>query len=210
MCCVPCERIRLRCTGQAIDKGRDRFNTTGVPVISSTTQHVTSGQAAPRLDQHLARNSGLYFIGIFKLAKAIFFLGVSLGALHFIHHSLPGTVERIIRELHFDPENRLVDLVLDEVGQITHHRLRMISLGTSLYAMLCTTEAYGLLLRRVWAEYVTLWLSISFVPWELYELVRRPTWWHFGILLVNLVIVAYLLWLLRRNKVRRLSTVEPS
>ena len=178
-------------------------------MISSTTQHGAPEHAAPCEDQHLARDSGLYFIGIFKLAKAIFFLGVSMGALHFIHHSLSSTVERIVHELHVDPENRLVDFVVDEVGQVTHHKLRLISLGTSLYAMLCTTEAYGLLLRRVWAEYVTLWLSISFVPWELFELVRRPTWWHFGILLVNLVIVAYLLWLLRRNKVRRLQAVAP-
>ena len=195
-----------------IDKAEGRFNTTGVPVSPSTKQyeaveHASQGQEHHHL--HLERDSGLFFIGLFKLAKAVFFLGVSLGALHFIHHSLPSTVERIIRELHFDPENRLVDLVMDEVGQITHHKLRLISMGTSLYAMLCTTEAYGLLRRRVWAEFVTLWLSVSFVPWELYEIMRRPTPWHFGILLVNLVIVAYLLWLLRRKKVRRVPPVEP-
>ena len=159
---------------------------------------------------HLERDSGLFFIGLFKLAKAVFFLGVSLGALHFIHHSLPSTVERIIRELHFDPENRLVDLVMDKVGQITHHKLRLISMGTLLYSLLCTTEAYGLLRRRVWAEFVTLWLSVSFVPWELYEVTRRPTTWHFGILLVNLLIVAYLLWLLRRKKVRQIRAGEPA
>ena len=181
-----------------------------MPVIPSTTQHETPEHAAECGDQHgLGRDSGLFFIGIFKLAKAIFFLGVSLGALHFIHHSLPSTVERIIRELHFDPENRLVDLIIDEVGKVTNHKLRLISMGTSLYAMLCTTEAYGLLRRRVWAEFVTLWLSLSFVPWELYEVTRRPTLWHFSILLANLVIVAYLLWLLRRNKVRRLRAGVP-
>ena len=168
----------------------------------STTQQTAQEQAADGEGKHLhlEQDSGLYLIGLFKLAKAIFFLGVSLGALHFIHHSLPATVQRIVRELHFDPENRLVDLVIDRVGQVTHHKLRLISMGTSLYAMLCTAEAYGLLRRKVWAEFVTLWLSVSFVPWELYESVRRPTAWHFSILAANLVIVSYLLWLLRRKR----------
>ena len=197
---------------QPIDKGLSRLNTTEVPVTLSTKPSRPVEQASPQKAHnalHLERDSGLFFIGLFKLAKAIFFLGVSLGALHFIHHSLPSTVDNIIRELHFDPENRVVDLVMDQVAQITHHKLRLISLGTLLYALLCTTEAYGLLRRRVWAEFVTLWLSVSFVPWELYEVTRRPTPWHFSILVVNLLIVAYLLWLLRRKKVRRIRAGVP-
>ena len=177
----------------------------------STSHYETSERISEAQDHaaHLGRDSGLYFIGLFKLVKAVFFLCVSLGALHFIHHSLPSTVDRIVHELHFDPENRLVDLVMDKVGQVTHHRLRLISLGTSLYSMLCTVEAYGLLRRRVWAEFFTLWLSLSFVPWELYEAARRPTPSHFGILLMNVVIVVYLLWLLRRKRERLLHDGEP-
>ena len=157
-------------------------------------------------DQHgLAmqpRDSGLLIIGVFKLAKAIFFLGVSLGALHFVHHDLSGAVGHVIRELHFDPESHLVDLVTDKVALVTHHKLRLISLGTFLYSALCTTEAYGLLTRKVWAEFVTLWLSVSFVPWEFFELLRHPSAWHVSILLANLVIVAYLLWMLQRKRTR--------
>ncbi len=148
------------------------------------------------------RDSGLFIIGLFKLCKAVFFMGVSLGALHFVHHDLSGTVERMMRELHFDPESHLVDLIMDRVGQVTHHKLRLISMGTSLYGALCITEAYGLLTRKVWAEYVTLWLSVSFIPWELYELVRHPSLWHVSILLTNILVVAYLLWMLRRKKSR--------
>jgi uncharacterized membrane protein (DUF2068 family) len=163
-------------------------------------------QETEAADHIQPRDTGLFLIGIFKLCKAIFFLGVSLGALHFIHHDLSGTFERIVRELHFDPESRLVDFVTDKLALVTHHKLRLISMGTSLYAGLCCTEAYGLLRRRVWAEFVTLWLSVSFIPWEAYELVRRPTAWHFSILAANLVIVAYLVWMLRRKRTRTLTT----
>lgn len=190
-----------------IDKWARRFNTTRVLVIPSTTQTDTSETANEHPHTHIqARDSGLFLIGIFKLCKAVFFIGVSLGALHFVHHDLAGTVERMMRELHFDPESHIVDLVLDKVGQVTHHKLRLISMGTSLYGALCVTEAYGLLTRKRWAEYVTLWLSVSFIPWELYELVRRPSLWHASILLTNIVVVVYLLWMLRRKKNRQQQT----
>ncbi len=185
---------------RCIDKVPEGLKTTGVPLSFTAMEKDQSAEAAEHVQ---ARDTGLYLIGIFKLCKAVFFLGVSLGALHFIHHDLFGSFEHVVRELHFDPESRLVDFVTDKLALVTHHRLRLISLGTFLYAGLCTTEAYGLLRRRVWAEFVTLWLSVSFLPWETYELFRHPTTWHVGILLANLVVVAYLLWMLRRKRTRR-------
>jgi uncharacterized membrane protein (DUF2068 family) len=183
-----------------IDKPPVPLKTTGVPLTSTET----GTQQTAEVPEHIqARDTGLFLIGLFKLCKAIFFIGVSLGALHFIHHDLTGWFEQVVHELHVDPESRLVDFVTDKLSLVTHKRLRLISLGTFLYAGLCTTEAYGLLRRRVWAEYVTLWLSGSFVPWEAFELIRRPSWWHLGILMANLVVVAYLLWMLRRKRSRQ-------
>ncbi len=189
---------------QDIDNARRELSTMGVDVNlqQATVQEET--HKAPHSSHHLeARDSGLYLIGLFKLAKAIFFLGVSLGALHFIHHDLADTVDKVFRELHFDPESRVVDFITDKVALVTHHKLRLISLGSVLYAMLCCTEAYGLLRRRVWAEFVTLWLSVSFLPWESFEIYRAPTFWHCSILLVNLAVVAYLVWMLQRKKRRK-------
>jgi uncharacterized membrane protein (DUF2068 family) len=183
-----------------IDKQPNRFFTTGVSLSSTKTMREKTKSETEHIQ---ARDTGLFLIGLFKLGKAIFFLGVSLGALHFIHHDLTGTFEHVVRELHFDPESRIIDLVTDKLALITNHRLRLISLGTSLYAALCTTEAYGLLRRRVWAEFVTLWLSASFIPWESYELVRHPSLWHVGILVANMVVVVYLVWMLRRKRNRQ-------
>lgn len=138
------------------DKLAGDFNTTRVPVTSSRIHDdVDEMNSQDEVRPHTPiepRDSGLFIIGLFKLCKAVFFMGVSLGALHFVHHNLSQTVERMMRELHFDPESHLVDLVMDRVGQVTHHKLRLISMGTSLYGALCITEAYGLLRRKVWAE----------------------------------------------------------
>ncbi len=39
-----------------------------------------------------------------------------------------------------------------------------------------------------------------FLPWELWELARRPSWVRLGLLLINLAVLGYLLWLLERKK----------
>ena len=155
-------------------------------------------------------DTGLLLIGIFKLSKALFFVGVSLGALHFIHHDLGKSLDRFISALRFDNENRFVSLVVGRFGPeivgkaelVTHHRIRLFSMGTALYGILCSFEGVGLMRHKVWAEYLTLWLSVSFVPWEAFELLRRPSVWRLVILLMNLLITSYLVWLLRRKRQR--------
>jgi len=102
--------------------------------------------------------------------------------------------------LKFDPESRFVSVVLDKVDLIDAHRLRQISLATFAYSALALTEGIGLMMAKVWAEYLTLILTISFLPWELYELARRPDWFRLGLLLINLAVLAYIIWLLQRKK----------
>jgi uncharacterized membrane protein (DUF2068 family) len=143
---------------------------------------------------------GLLLIGLFKLAKAIFFFCIGVGAIHLLHKDLEDEVMRLALRLRFDPESRFVALLLDKVDLIDAHRLRQISVATFGYSALALTEGVGLLLEKVWAEYLTLILTISFLPWELYELVRRPDWFRLSLLLINLAVLGYLIWLLRRKR----------
>lgn len=143
---------------------------------------------------------GLLLIGLFKLGKALLFMGIGAGALQFIHKDLGDTILRLATALHRDPESRLVGMTMARVDLIDHHRLREISMFSFGYSALALTEGVGLMLQQVWAEYLTLALTVSFLPWELYELARRPSWFRVGLLAINLVVLAYLLWLLRRKR----------
>jgi uncharacterized membrane protein (DUF2068 family) len=143
---------------------------------------------------------GLLLIGLFKLTKAIFFFCIGVGAIHLLHKDLEDEVMRLALKFKFDPESRFVSLLLDKVDLIDAHRLRQISVATFAYSALALTEGVGLLLEKVWAEYLTLILTISFLPWELYELARRPDWFRLSLLLINLAVLWYLVWLLRRKK----------
>jgi len=161
---------------------------------SELIQAEESGQHAKA-----SHDRGLLAIGLFKLVKAIFFFCVGIGAIHLLHKDLEDEVMRLALRFKFDPESRIVSLLLSKVDLIDAHRLRQISVGTFGYSALALTEGVGLLLEKVWAEYLTLILTISFLPWELYELARKPDWFRLSLLLINLAVLWYLVWLLRRK-----------
>lgn len=152
------------------------------------------------LEHGHTRDRGLLLIGLFKLAKAIFFFGIGVGAIHLLHKDLEDEVLRLAGRFKFDSESRFIALLLDKVDLIDTHRLRQISVATFGYSAVALTEGVGLLLEKVWAEYLTLILTISFLPWELYELIRRPDWFRLSLLLINLAVLWYLVWLLQRKK----------
>ena len=145
-------------------------------------------------------DSGLLLIGLFKLVEAVFFLLVGVGAFHFIHRDLGDAALRLMLRLRMDPEGRLVGFLLDHMDAITAHRLRQIGVATFFYAGLRVTEGVGLVLEKAWAEYLTVGLTISFLPWEMYEIVRRLDWIRVGLFVLNLAVLAYLIWWLRRKK----------
>lgn len=157
-------------------------------------------QKHTRHEGHKAHDRGLLLIGLFKLGKSILFFCIGVGAIHLLHKNLGEVVMRVAAALKFDSESRFVALLLDKVYLIDIRQLKLISLGTFTYSAVALTEGVGLVLEKVWAEYLTLTLTVSFLPWELYELVRRPSWFRLGLLLVNLAVLAYLVWLLRRKK----------
>ncbi len=166
---------------------------------SSTSHELIQAEEKGRHPKS-SHDRGLLLIGLFKLAKAIFFFGVGVGAIHLLHKDLEDEIMRLALKFRFDPESRFVSLLLDKVDLIDAHRLRQISVATFGYSALALTEGVGLLLERVWAEYLTVILTASFLPWELYELVRRLDWFHLSLLLINLAVLGYLVWLLRRKK----------
>ncbi len=167
--------------------------------VDAITQTVNEQGIAAETTTH-PRDHGLLMIGSFKLGKALFFFCIGLGALHLIHKDLADEVVRVATALKFDPESRFVAIMLDKADLIDHHRLRQISMATLAYSALALTEGIGLLMEKVWAEYLTLILTASFLPWELFELARRPNWFRLGLLLINLLVLGYLVWLLQRKK----------
>lgn len=153
-------------------------------------------------------DGGLLAIGLLKLGEAVFFFLVGVGAIHFIHSDLGDAALQLARRLRVDPDGRLISYVLDRVDSITALRLKQIGVATFLYSGLRMTEGVGLVLEKAWAEYLTVGVTTAFLPWEVYEIARHRDWVRVGLLVANLIVLAYLVWWLGHS--RRTETAAAS
>jgi uncharacterized membrane protein (DUF2068 family) len=53
-------------------------------------------------------------------------------------------------------------------------------------------EGIGLYLEKTWAEYLTLGITASFLPWEVFEIFRKLTVIRVSLLTVNVLVFVYL------------------
>jgi uncharacterized membrane protein (DUF2068 family) len=142
--------------------------------------------------QHPGRNRWLIAIGVLKLLKAALFISMGFGVIRLLHKDVADLLLHVTTALGIDPENRVVNVLLDRVASLDPRRLREISFALFLYAGLDVVEGTGLILGKTWAEYFTLILTTSFLPWEFYEIVRHVTVLKVVLTLLNLFVVVYL------------------
>jgi uncharacterized membrane protein (DUF2068 family) len=141
---------------------------------------------------HPNRNRWLITIGVLKLLKAVLFISMGFGVIRLLHKDVADVLLRTVTALRFDPENRFVNVLLEQSALLSPHRLKEISFGMFLYAALDIIEGTGLVLEKVWAEYFTLTLTGSFLPWEFYEIIRHITVFKVVLTVLNLAVFVYL------------------
>ncbi len=157
----------------------------------------------PKEGHHDSRGRGLLIIGVFKLLKALFFIAVGAGALHLVHRNVGELLLHATNMFHLDPEGRFVGMLSDKADLISGHQLRNVVKLSWGYAALSLVEGVGLMMQKTWAEYLTLTLTICALPWDITELIKHPSPMHWGVVAINLAVLAYLLWFVwwhRRSK----------
>lgn len=141
----------------------------------------------------------IILIGLFKLAKAVGLLIVGIGLLKLIHRDVAATVAHWVERFRVDPDNRHIHQALSRVLRVTPRQLKEISAGTFIYAGVFLTEGIGLLMRKHWAEYMTIISTSLFIPLELYEIVERFTLIRVLVMAINVAIVWYLFLRLKKK-----------
>jgi uncharacterized membrane protein (DUF2068 family) len=141
----------------------------------------------------------ILLIGIFKLLKAVLLVAAGIGALKLLHKDIGEVVQRWTDILRVDPDNRYVHNLLVRFLSVNDRTLKEISVGTFAYAGVFLTEGTGLLFRKRWAQYFTVIVTGSFLPLEIYELARHVTVAKTLVILLNIAIVLYLAFDLRKH-----------
>jgi uncharacterized membrane protein (DUF2068 family) len=155
------------------------------------------------------RNRWLLLIAAFKLGQALLFVAIGVGALRLLHQDIGDLFAKLADHLRFNPESRFVNFILEKSLLLNDRLLRRIGAVVFIYAGLDLLEGIGLYLEKTWAEYLTLGITASFLPWEIFEVLRRVTWIRSALLLVNALVLLYLLKMVtERGRDRRNSVVE--
>jgi uncharacterized membrane protein (DUF2068 family) len=147
-----------------------------------------------------AGDRGLKWIGGIKLFQAMVLLIVATGILSNIHNDLQATVVRWAHRLHFDQDNHFLSLLLEKLGLVTPQQLKQLTGLTFIYAAVFLAEGIGLMMKKRWAEVLTIIVTGSLIPLELTETIKHFGPIKFGLLIFNIMIVWYLIILLRKQK----------
>ncbi len=141
----------------------------------------------------------LTLIGSCKLAKSFALVCIAIAIL-LRGPRLGASFRTLLEALKVYPANPHLNGLVERLSDVSARTLHEIALVTFLYAAVYATEGVGLILHKRWAEYFTVIITSSFLPFELYELGVRLTWVRLGALLANAGIVAFLLWNLRQER----------
>ena len=156
-----------------------------------------------------SKDVGLRAIIVLKAFYGVFFLLVGLGVFTLINKDLSDLAEQAADSLGVDPENRYLLLLLEWLTGVSRKQIAAVGLGTILYSGLLLTMAWGLHLRQVWAEWLTIMATGLLIPVEVYEVVQSPRLVYCLVLVLNVCIVWYLV-LRRIRQASALQRVEAS
>jgi uncharacterized membrane protein (DUF2068 family) len=137
-------------------------------------------------------NRWLMLIALYKALQALLFIGLGVAVLNLRHKDIDEIIGQLGDFLR-SPESRFVNFLYDRAPLINDPLLRRIGALAFSYAGLSLAEGIGLFLEKAWGEYLTLAITASFLPLEVFEILHRLTWVRVGLLVVNSLVFIYLL-----------------
>jgi uncharacterized membrane protein (DUF2068 family) len=140
----------------------------------------------------------LVTIALFRLIKAVLLLLLGIAALELLDARAAAALQSWAAALPFASEHEFVRAALAKITAASASRKELAAAVAFAYGALFATEGIGLWLEKVWAEYLTIIATTSFIPFEIYEVARRMTALRVLVLLANAAIVVYLIWRVRR------------
>jgi len=137
--------------------------------------------------------SGVRTVAVFEGLKGVLVLVAGFGLLSLVHRDLEEVAEHLVRIIHLNPARHYPRIFIEAANHTDDNRLKLYAAVAFLYSSLRFVEAYGLWRSRAWAEYFAIISGSVYLPIEIAELVRKPTFLRAGVLIVNAIIVLYLI-----------------
>lgn len=146
-----------------------------------------------------AHSRGLHVVALFEGAKGLLVLLAGFELLSFIHKDIHEAAVRLVEHFHLNPASHYPRIFLDLTEHINDTNLWSMAAAAALYFVVRMIEAVGLWLRKSWAEWFAVLTGGMYIPIEIFEIARSVTWPRVTVLVVNLGVVSYLLFVLIKN-----------
>ena len=160
-------------------------------------------------DKHdLPGLTGLEIIAGFKFVQAATLIVAGLGALGLMNAGVSELAQEWLERLALGNGQRFAVAaathVLPWFNAATPRHFAALGAGAFAYASVFLAEGIGLWQGKKWAEYLTIGVTASLLPFEIAAVHSKLTVVRVGTLLVNSLVIAYLVWELRaRNRQER-------
>jgi uncharacterized membrane protein (DUF2068 family) len=141
----------------------------------------------------------LRLIAAERIVRSLLLLAAGIYLLSHRHTDFGRIADHVARSIELDPRRPFVRHLIEHLHRLHAGTLVLTGIAALGYGALELVEGVGLWLDQLWAEYLTVIATALLVPLEVYELVRKPSALKAGGIVVNLAIVAYLAWNLRRR-----------
>jgi uncharacterized membrane protein (DUF2068 family) len=142
----------------------------------------------------------LRLIALFKFFKAAMLIALGVGAFRLMHKDLGAVLEHWAEAMRIGSANRFVDAALAKASDLRPEQIKKLGVGSFLYAALFVVEGTGLWLEKRWGEWLTVIITSSLVPVEVYEVYRHPSAVKVAVLVINVAIVGYLIYRIRGKR----------
>lgn len=172
----------------AVQPEQDEIDST--PTIVSAEPHPSHPTQRERV--------GLELVAVYSFVKAGALVAAGLAALGMLNARVSVAANNWLEGLALRYESRLfgrlAEHALPYLDRAHGRRLVEIAVGAFIIAAVYVVEGIGLWRCKRWAEYLTIAVSASFLPFELMGLFRRPSLPLLVTFILNVIVVAFLAW----------------
>jgi uncharacterized membrane protein (DUF2068 family) len=107
--------------------------------------------------------------------------------------------DRLARAVELDTHRPWVRHIIARLHRLHASTIVITGIAALGYGVLELVEGVGLWLDQLWAEYLTVIATSVLIPFEVYELIHKPSLLKAVGIAVNIAIVAYLVYALRKR-----------
>jgi uncharacterized membrane protein (DUF2068 family) len=144
----------------------------------------------------------LKLIAAERIVRSLLLAAAGVYLLTHLDKDFGNLAAKVLKAVELDPRRPFFHRIVVYLHDLHASEIKIAALLAIGYGILERVEGIGLWMDQLWAEYLTVIATSLLLPYEIYELIHRPTIWKVGGIAINIVIVIYLARLLR-HRVKR-------